>query len=84
MATNPAEGAKWTLTAAYGLNDAGLVTGFGRYDDGAGGLSDGERAFLLDASALVPEPASAALLTAAALVLAARRRRVGSVRHGER
>ena len=83
-ANNPTEGAKWTLSSASGLTAAGLLTGDGVYNDGPGGLSDGTRAFLLNASALVPEPASAALLTAAALVLAARRRRVGSVRHGKR
>ena len=52
-ATNPTAGAKWTLDAAYGLNDTGLITGGGWYDDGPGGLSDGFRAYLLDASALV-------------------------------
>ena len=27
--TNPAEGAKWTLQYASGINDAGLITGYG-------------------------------------------------------
>ena len=35
------------------LTDTGLITGQGDYNDGHGGLSDGTRAFLLDASALV-------------------------------
>ncbi|HEX2475695.1 MAG TPA: hypothetical protein VHK01_13170 [Lacipirellulaceae bacterium] len=51
-ANNPTEGAKWTLEEATGINDYGLITGRGGYDDGPGGLSDGSRAFLLDASAL--------------------------------
>jgi uncharacterized delta-60 repeat protein len=51
---NPVEGAKWRLTNGYGINDNGLITGYGYYDDGPGGLSDGYRAFLLDASSLPP------------------------------
>jgi probable HAF family extracellular repeat protein len=49
-ANNPAEGAKWTLNGAYGLSDTGMITGYGSYDDGPGGLSDGSRAFLLATS----------------------------------
>ena len=52
-ANNPAEGAKWTLLEVRGLNDSGLLTGEGIFNDGPGGLSDGTRAFILDASALV-------------------------------
>jgi probable HAF family extracellular repeat protein len=52
-ANNPTEGAKWALDTAYGLNDTGLITGVAWYDDGPGGLSDGYRAFLLDATALI-------------------------------
>src|SRR5262249_44513313 len=60
---NPTEGAKWTLVDAYGLTDTGLITGSGSYYDGPGGLSDGTRAFLLDASSLVvPEPLSLVLM----------------------
>jgi hypothetical protein len=51
---NPVEGAKWTLDFGSGINDNGLITGTGNYDDGPGGLSDGFRAFLLDASSLLP------------------------------
>jgi probable HAF family extracellular repeat protein len=51
---NPVEGAKWTLSRANGINDNGLIIGDGHYDDGPGGLSDGYRAFLLDASSLLP------------------------------
>ena len=55
-ANNPTEGAKWTLDTAYRLNDTGLITGWGWYDDGQG-LGEVSRAFLLDASALVvPQP----------------------------
>jgi hypothetical protein len=62
-ANNPTEGAKWTLIRARGLTDTGLITGDGYYNDGPGGLSDGTRAFLLDASSLVvPEPSSFVLL----------------------
>jgi probable HAF family extracellular repeat protein len=63
-ANNPTQGAYWMLSGAVGINDNGLITGFGIYNDGAGGLSDGERAYILDASTLVgvPEPASFALL----------------------
>ena len=53
-AINPTVGAYWSLSEARGINDAGLITGWGRYDDGPGGLSDGsEIAFILDASSLV-------------------------------
>ena len=67
-ATNPTEGAKWTLGYAYGLNDAGLITGLGNYDDDGDGFSVG-RAFILDASSLVPEPGSLALLGLVVAVL---------------
>ncbi|HEX5447404.1 MAG TPA: hypothetical protein VFW87_26555, partial [Pirellulales bacterium] len=52
-AVNPTEGAKWTLSSVGGLTDTGLITGTGTYDDGPDGLSDGQRAFRLDASGLV-------------------------------
>jgi probable HAF family extracellular repeat protein len=74
-ATNPIDGAKWTLRDALGLSDSGLITGYGDYSDGPGGLSDGTRAFLLDASSLlVPEPSTFALaaLGAAALYVVKR------------
>ena len=63
-ATNPTLGAYWSLSVALGINDNGLITGYGNYDDGPGGLSDGTRAYILDASTLVgvPEPATLALL----------------------
>jgi len=76
-ANNPIEGAKWTLTSASGMNENGWITGDGIYNDGPGGLSDGYRAFLLDASALVvPEPAGIVMMgIGAAFVLMARRLR---------
>ena len=70
-ANNPTEGAKWTLLAAQGLTDTGLITGVGDYNDGPGGLTDGTRAFLLEASTLVPEPATGILFIIALLGLAA-------------
>lgn len=73
-ANNPTDGAYWTLTGARDITDSGLITGYGTYNDGPGGLSDGTRAFLLDASALVPEPAHLSLLALTA-ILAPRRRR---------
>jgi probable HAF family extracellular repeat protein len=75
-ATNPTEGAKWTRMQANDLTDTGLITGYGTYDDGPGGLSDGGRAFLLDASSLlVPEPSTFALAPLGAVGLLAARRR---------
>ena len=55
---NPGAAADWNLHIANGINNSGLVVGYGDYNDGVGGLSDGRRAFVLDASSLVPEPAS--------------------------
>ena len=74
-ANNPGEGAKWTLNVAEGLTDTGLITGTGDYNDGPGGLSDGMRAFLLDASALVvPEPAGFVMMGIGAVGLLLGRR----------
>lgn len=74
-AINPAAAADWTLTTAVGITDTGLIVGDGMYNDGPGGLSDGDRAFILDASALVPEPNSLCLLAVAAVGLVRKRRR---------
>jgi uncharacterized membrane protein len=52
-AINPTLGAYWNLKEARGINIDGLITGQGIYDDGLGGLSDGYRAFVLNASRLV-------------------------------
>jgi probable HAF family extracellular repeat protein len=81
-ASNPVEGAKWTLRGhsnagpgGMGLSDSGWLTGTGYYDDGPGGLSDGDRAFLMDISSLtgVPEPSTVGLLTLAIPALLRRR-----------
>ena len=76
-AAYPAEGARWTLTDATGLTDGGLITGYGTYDDGPGGLTDGIRAYVLDAGALVPEPTGLAPLGLVAVGLRRRRRGAG-------
>jgi hypothetical protein len=68
-AADPGAGAIWTLEEATDITDAGIITGYGVYNDGPGGLPDGQRAFLLDASSIIPEPTSACALTCAALLL---------------
>jgi probable HAF family extracellular repeat protein len=73
-ATNPQLGSSWTLWGALGINDHGMVTGVGYYNDGPGGLSDGQRPFLLDASGIVPEPSGISLCIAGAAALLRRRR----------
>jgi probable HAF family extracellular repeat protein len=79
-ANYPAEGANWTLEDASGLTDTGLITGSGQYNDGPGGLTDGLRAYILDASILVPErtmvpePTTLSLLALSGLILLCRRR----------
>jgi probable HAF family extracellular repeat protein len=61
--TNPQAGQFWTLNTANAINNLGIIVGTGTYNDGAGGLSDGTRGFVLDGSSLlVPEPASLAVL----------------------
>src|SRR5688572_21138522 len=74
-ATNPTLGGYWALTEAVAINNKGLIVGHGFYGDGPGGLTDGTRAFILDASSLVPEPFGLTLLAAGALGLSRRRRR---------
>jgi probable HAF family extracellular repeat protein len=73
-ATDPAEGAKWTLQRAFDMNNKGLIVGAGDYEDGV--LADsGTRAFLLDASSLLPEPGGLSLLMLGLASLLSRRRR---------
>jgi probable HAF family extracellular repeat protein len=76
---NPEVGRRWVLDFAYDVNDRGLVMGNGMYNDGPGGLPDGPLTWVLDASAVVPEPGAAAFYIAAtaALLLRRARRRVG-------
>ena len=71
---DPVEGAKWRLRTAWAINNNGIITGTGNYNDGPGGLPDGQAEWMLDASALVPEPGSMALL-ALGIPLAFRRSR---------
>jgi probable HAF family extracellular repeat protein len=75
-ASSSAEGAKWTLYEAWGISNSGWITGYGDYDpDGPGGVAGAHRAYLLDASALLPEPGALSVLTLAAMSLAHRRRK---------
>jgi probable HAF family extracellular repeat protein len=70
---DPASG--WTLTEAEGISDTNWVTGLGNFDpDGAGPLESYQRAFLLNVSSVVPEPALAGLLAGALALLMLRRR----------
>jgi hypothetical protein len=65
---DPAGG--WTLTEADAISDTNWVTGIGSFDpDGAGPLDAYQRAFLLDVSSIVPEPAGLALLAVVGLAL---------------
>jgi hypothetical protein len=87
-ANNPTQGAYWTLSAAYAINNNGLITGVGIYDDGPDGLTDGERAYILDASSLVvPEPTNLAVLALGLPLLVwrnLRRSGRGGIRGGRR
>jgi probable HAF family extracellular repeat protein len=75
-ANDPASAAQWTLDSAEGINESGWIAGYGSYDpDGAGSSPTVTRAFLLDASSLVPEPVSIGALAAGAVVSLVRRRR---------
>jgi probable HAF family extracellular repeat protein len=65
--TSPAEGLSVTLRQANAINNHGFIVG----NAGSGG---GQGAFLLDARALVPEPAAMSLLLPAAAALLRRRR----------
>jgi probable HAF family extracellular repeat protein len=58
-ANNPAAGPKWKLLDAIAITDTGLVTGDGLYNDGGTSVV---RAYVLDASALLPEPGSPVLM----------------------
>jgi hypothetical protein len=84
-ALNPIEGAKWQLSSATGINDQGLIVGEGTYNDGPGGLADGNRGFVLDASALIlPEPASLGAMLIMTALLPRRSRPAGPAFHAPR
>lgn len=68
---NPVQGARWRLNVAWGINDAGWITGQGAYNDGLGG-PEVARAFLLDASSLIPAPGTFGVLLCG-LITAGRR-----------
>ena len=75
-ANNPTLGAFWTLGGSPAdINNNGLISGTGTYNDGPGGLTDGTRAYILDASSLVPEPSGLALIAIGGLALLRRRQR---------
>lgn len=65
---SPSEGSHWTLTTAHAINGTGLIVGDGQFDGAT-------RGFVLDASALVPEPSTAVVAAALAIVPCVRRRR---------
>jgi hypothetical protein len=70
---DPASG--WTLTEARGISDTNWVTGIGVFDpDGTGSPAAYRRAFLLDVSSAIPEPAAVSLLALTGAVLLRRRR----------
>jgi probable HAF family extracellular repeat protein len=70
---NPIEGAKWTLYIACSINNSGMVAGIGNYRSSPGAL-DYSRGFLLNASSLIPEPSSLALVLIPTFASARRKR----------
>jgi len=71
---DPASG--WTLNFAYGISDTNFVAGLAKFDpDGAGPVQAYQRMFVIDATAAVPEPGLAAVLTPVGVALLRRRRR---------
>lgn len=72
---NPAGGAHWWLAHATGINNNGIVCGWGYYGDGQWGGTNVTRAFTLDVNGIgVPEPSSLALLVGGASILMRRKR----------
>jgi hypothetical protein len=60
----------WTLLEAHGISDTNWVSGIGAFDaDGNGPLPAYDRAFLMNVSSVVPEPASVGLFTCASTLL---------------
>jgi hypothetical protein len=74
---DPTAADHWLLREANFITDSNLVIGDGSYDpDGAGGPQPAyDRSFVLDVSALVPEPGVAGLALPAIALLRRRRRR---------
>ena len=63
----PQLGAKWTLLDARDINNAGLITGLGEFNDG---VTSGTRAYVLDASNLTTAiPLPSPLAAGAALIV---------------
>jgi hypothetical protein len=84
-ANNPTDGPKWYLSQARSLSNTGWVTGFGNYDaDGPGGAAPVRRAYLLDASSLVPEPGTFSVVVVGAgwSLIARRQRALGPRKRG--
>lgn len=73
--TNPELGQYWTLGNPTAINESGQIVGTGIFNDGADGLSDGPRAFVLETGNFVPEPAGIVAIVAPLWLSLARRRR---------
>lgn len=69
---NPSQGALWTLENARDITDTGLVYGNGWYNDNGTMV---ERGYVIDVSALIPEPSGVTLLSLALIAFVPRPRR---------
>lgn len=76
LGQTPVFGPRWTLRDANFITGTNLVVGDGIYDfDGLGPRAGIDRAFVLDVSAVVPEPAGVGAVGFMAAVVTARRQR---------